>query len=128
MAGGSSRLDLYGQKLSVLAYADNLVLFTNNAAQLQQMLDMMSEATRWTGLCFNVTKCSSLHINGRQKSHVLDFTLIIQGQAMRHLRDGKAYCHLEMPTSHWARQTLEETIMIMQDAHKLDSSLLVPWQ
>ncbi|XP_059575830.1 uncharacterized protein T26G10.4-like [Alligator mississippiensis] len=48
---------------------------------------------------------------------------------MRHLRDGEAYCHLGTPTGHRARQTPEETINgIVQDAHKLDSSLLAPWQ
>ncbi|KYO46877.1 hypothetical protein Y1Q_0014459 [Alligator mississippiensis] len=103
MAGGPSGLNLYSQKLNVLAYANDLVLLTNDAAQLQQMLDMASEAARWMGLCFNITKYTSLHINGRQKSHVLDSTLMIQGQAMRHLHDSKAYCHLGMPTGHQTR-------------------------
>ncbi|KYO39926.1 hypothetical protein Y1Q_0004435 [Alligator mississippiensis] len=31
-------------------------------------------------LHFNVAKCASLHIDGRQKSRVLDSTLTIQGQ------------------------------------------------
>ncbi|KYO46709.1 hypothetical protein Y1Q_0018454 [Alligator mississippiensis] len=47
---------------------------------LQQMPDVTSEAARWMGLRFNVTKYTSLHINRRQKSRVLDSTLTIQGQ------------------------------------------------
>ncbi|KYO47403.1 hypothetical protein Y1Q_0001209 [Alligator mississippiensis] len=91
MAGGPGRLDLYGQKLSIVACADDLVLLTPDTTQLQQMLDMTSEAARWMGLCFNVAKCASLHINRRQKSCVLDSTLTIQGQVMRHLHDGNKY-------------------------------------
>ncbi|KYO46421.1 hypothetical protein Y1Q_0006970 [Alligator mississippiensis] len=76
---GPGGLDLYGQNLSFLAYADDLVLLASDTTQLQQMLDATSEAARWMGLCFNVTKCASLHIDGRQKSRVLDSTLMIQG-------------------------------------------------
>ncbi|KYO27356.1 hypothetical protein Y1Q_0021271 [Alligator mississippiensis] len=54
---------------------------------------------------------------------------MIQGQAMTHLRDGEAFCHLGTLTGHRARQMPEETINgIVQDAHKLDSYLLAPWQ
>ncbi|KYO46420.1 hypothetical protein Y1Q_0006970 [Alligator mississippiensis] len=77
--GSPGGLDLYGQNLSFLAYADDLVLLASDTTQLQQMLDATSEAARWMGLCFNVTKCASLHIDGRQKSRVLDSTLMIQG-------------------------------------------------
>ncbi|KYO42351.1 hypothetical protein Y1Q_0022207 [Alligator mississippiensis] len=87
VAGSPGRLDLNGQKLSVLAYTDNLVLLAPDATQLQQMLDVTSEAARWMGLRFNVAKCASLHIDGRQKSRVLDSTLTIQGQTMRHLKE-----------------------------------------
>ncbi|KYO46145.1 hypothetical protein Y1Q_0021703 [Alligator mississippiensis] len=79
MVGGPSSLDLHSQKLSILAYDDNLILLANDAAQLQWMLDMMSEVARWIGLCFKVTKCTSLHIDGRLKSRILDSTLTIQG-------------------------------------------------
>ncbi|KYO37178.1 hypothetical protein Y1Q_0017755 [Alligator mississippiensis] len=85
VAGGPGELDLYGQKLSVLAYADDLVLLAPEATQLQQMLDVTSEVARWMGLRFNVAKCTSLQIERKQKSCVLDSTLKIQGQAMRHL-------------------------------------------
>ncbi|KYO37675.1 hypothetical protein Y1Q_0010573 [Alligator mississippiensis] len=65
MAVGPGGLDLYGQKLSVLAYADDFVLLAPDATQLQQVLDVTSEVARWMGLCFNVAKCASLHIDGR---------------------------------------------------------------
>ncbi|KYO45799.1 hypothetical protein Y1Q_0021443 [Alligator mississippiensis] len=81
MAVSSGGLDLYSQKLSVLAYTDDLILLAPDATQLQQMLDVTSEVARWMGLHFNVTKCASLHIDGRQNSHILDSTLMIQGQA-----------------------------------------------
>ncbi|KYO20564.1 hypothetical protein Y1Q_0012474 [Alligator mississippiensis] len=100
VVGGCGRLNLYDQKLSILTYANNLILLTNTAAQMQQMLDVTSEAARWMGLCFSVAKCTSLFIDGRKKSHILESTLTIQGQAMRHLHDGKVYCHFGMPTGH----------------------------
>ncbi|KYO20125.1 hypothetical protein Y1Q_0010703 [Alligator mississippiensis] len=56
VAGGPSGLDLYGQKLNVLAYADNLILLAPDTTQLQQMLYVTSKAARWMGLCSNVTK------------------------------------------------------------------------
>ncbi|KYO31974.1 hypothetical protein Y1Q_0012198 [Alligator mississippiensis] len=76
--GGPGGLDLYGRKLSVLAYADNLVLLTSNTAQLWQMLDVTSEVAKWMGLHFNVVKCASLHIDGKKNSHILDSTFTIQ--------------------------------------------------
>ncbi|KYO29329.1 hypothetical protein Y1Q_0017970 [Alligator mississippiensis] len=44
------------------------------------MLDVVSEAARWMGLHLNVAKCTSLHIDSRQKSCIPDSTLTIQDQ------------------------------------------------
>ncbi|KYO45513.1 hypothetical protein Y1Q_0015167 [Alligator mississippiensis] len=91
------------------------------------MLDMRSKVAKWMGLCFNAFKCATLHINCRKKSNILDSTITIQGKQMRCLKDGESYLHLGMSTDHWAKQMSEETICgIVQDAHKLDLSLLVP--
>ncbi|KYO31944.1 hypothetical protein Y1Q_0012173 [Alligator mississippiensis] len=46
VASSPRRLDLYGQKLSVLVYTDDLILHANDAAELQQELDVMSEEAR----------------------------------------------------------------------------------
>lgn len=64
-------------------------------------------------------------VNFRKKSAILDSIVTIQGKQMRYLRDGKSYVHLGMPIRHWVKP--EETICgIMQDARKLDLSLLDP--
>ncbi|KYO48803.1 hypothetical protein Y1Q_0004164 [Alligator mississippiensis] len=58
----------------------DLADLANDAAQLQQVLDVTSKVARWMGLRFNVARCTSLHIDGRQKNCVMDSTLTIQGQ------------------------------------------------
>ncbi|KYO19278.1 hypothetical protein Y1Q_0016280 [Alligator mississippiensis] len=51
--GKTTEILIQSGKLSVLAYANDLVLLTPNTTQLHQMLDVMSEAARWMGLHFN---------------------------------------------------------------------------
>ncbi|KYO42951.1 hypothetical protein Y1Q_0010281 [Alligator mississippiensis] len=47
VAGRPGGLNLYSQKLSILDYADDLILLTPDATQLQQMLNVTSEAARF---------------------------------------------------------------------------------
>ncbi|XP_065438543.1 uncharacterized protein T26G10.4-like [Chrysemys picta bellii] len=73
------------------------------------MLDATSRATDWVGLRFNVKKCATLHIDGSKRDSVETTGFQIQGFRVR--------------------QTPEDTIQeILQDAAKIDASLLSPWQ
>lgn len=129
IANGPGGFNLYDRKVSVLAYADDLVLIAETPEELQNMLATASTAADWMGLTFNATKCASLHVDGSLKDRVLPSVFSIQGAPMTHLSDGETYQHLGTPTGFRAQQTPEATIQaILEDAGKIDTSLLAPWQ
>ncbi|KYO19161.1 hypothetical protein Y1Q_0006517 [Alligator mississippiensis] len=110
MVEGPGGLRLYRWKLSILACTDNIIFLASDPKKLQKMLDISSEEVEWMRLCFNASNCAFLHVNCRKKSTGLDSTVTIQGKQTKCLRDSKSYLHLRMPTSHWVKQMLEETI------------------
>ncbi|XP_065265992.1 uncharacterized protein T26G10.4-like [Emys orbicularis] len=81
------------------------------------------------GLHFNAKKCAALHIDGSKRDLVQGTGFQIQGEPVIPLAEGQAYQHLGTPTGFRVRQTPEDTIQeILQDATKIDASLLAPWQ
>ncbi|XP_067415044.1 uncharacterized protein T26G10.4-like [Emydura macquarii macquarii] len=93
------------------------------------MLDATSQAANWMGLCFNANKCAYLHNNGSRRDSVQATSFHIQGEPMISLEEGEAYQQLGKPTGFCIWQTLEDTIKeILQDATKIETSLLVPWR
>ncbi|XP_073169530.1 signal peptide peptidase-like 3 isoform X3 [Lepidochelys kempii] len=93
------------------------------------MLDAGSRAADWMGLRFNAKKCAPLHINGSKRDSVQTTGFQIQGEPVIPLAEGQAYRHLGMQMGFHVRQTPEDTIQeILQDAAKIDASLLAPWQ
>ncbi|CAM5173819.1 unnamed protein product [Natator depressus] len=126
---GADGFNLHGERVSVLAYADDLVLTADDPENLQRMLHATSRAVDWMGLRFNAKKCASLHINGSKRDSVQTTGFQIQGEPVIHLAEGQAYRHLGMPTGFRVCQTPEDTIQeILQDAATIDASLLAPWQ
>ncbi|CAM5100326.1 unnamed protein product [Natator depressus] len=126
---GADGFNLHGERMSVLAYADDLVLTADDPENLQRMLDATSRVADWKGLRFNAKKCSSLHIDGSKRDSVQATEFQIQGEPVIPLAEGQAYRHLGTPTGFRVRQTPEDTIQeILQDAAKIDTSLLAPWQ
>ena len=57
---------LHGQKISVLAYADDLVLISRTRAGLQSFLDATSMAAETLQLTFHPDKCSTLGLTYNQ--------------------------------------------------------------
>ncbi|KAG6929039.1 hypothetical protein G0U57_006544, partial [Chelydra serpentina] len=129
ISDGADGFDLHGERVNVLAYADDLVLIADDPERLQGMLDTIGRAADWTGLRFNAKKCASLHVDGNTRDSVLTTEFLVQGESVVPLAEGQAYQHLGTPTGFRVRQTPEDTIQeILQDAAKIDASLLAPWQ
>ncbi|CAM4507303.1 unnamed protein product [Caretta caretta] len=128
ISNGTDGFNLHGERVSVLAYVDDLVLTVDHPESVQHMLDATSQAADWMGLHFNAKKCATLHIDGSKRGSVQTTEFQIQGEPVITLAEGQAYQHLGMPTGFRVRQTPEDTIQeILQDAAKIDASLLVSW-
>jgi len=117
-------------RISVLAYADDLVFLAENEMELQQQLDTAAEVAEWSGLTFKPSKCATLHLcrqRGGQRVQPTEFK--INDDPLLVLGDGDHYRHLGVPTGYRNRQTPNETIQQFQDDfEKIDQSLLAPWQ
>ncbi|CAM5097670.1 unnamed protein product [Natator depressus] len=129
ISNGTDGFNLHGERVSVLAYADDLVLTADDPKSLRGMLDATSQTANWMGLRFNAKKCATLHIDGSKRDSVQMTGFQIQGEPVIPLAEGQPYQHLRTPTGFHVRQTPEDTIQeILQDATKIDSFLLAPWQ
>ncbi|CAM4643735.1 unnamed protein product [Caretta caretta] len=70
ISNGTNGFNLHGERVSILAYADDLVLTVDDPESLQRMLDATSRAADWMGLRFNAKKCAALHIDGSKRDSV----------------------------------------------------------
>ncbi|CAM5164584.1 unnamed protein product [Natator depressus] len=110
ISNGADGFNLHGERVSVLAYVDDLVLTADDPENLQRMLDATSQAADWMRLRFNAKKCASLHIDGSKRDSVQMTGFQIQGEPVIPLAEGQAYRHLGTPTGFRVQQTPEETI------------------
>lgn len=118
------------ERVSLLAFADDLALLAENEVALQTQLDTGCEVAEWSGLHFKARKCASLHLSrgrGGQRVQPTEFT--VDENPIAVLTDGDHYRHLGVPTGFRTRQTPVETInQFAEDFRQLDESLLAPWQ
>ncbi|CAM4642046.1 unnamed protein product [Lepidochelys olivacea] len=129
ISNGADGFNLHGERVSILAYADDLALTADDPENLQRMLDATSRAADWMGLRLNAKKCASFHIDGSKRDSVQATEFQIQGEPVIPLAEGQAYRHCSTLTGFRVRQIPEDTIQeILQDAAKIDTSLLAPWQ
>ncbi|XP_067124880.1 uncharacterized protein T26G10.4-like [Centruroides vittatus] len=117
--------NLFNHNIDVLAYADNIALLSSSAAGLQSML---ASIAAWASISFNTHKCASLAIPGkRNTANTLTFT--INDISIPRLSPSEYYKHLGVPTGYARSNTAAEVFdSILQDAEKLDTSRLAPWQ
>lgn len=117
---------LRGSHVSLLAYADDVVLVASCPESLQSQLNLINQAAGWVGLSFKPSKCATLHMSRKK---VLPTAFHIEGQALAILHDGEHYQHLGVPTGIHVDQTPRHTIdRLEQEARKIFDSLLAPWQ
>ncbi|XP_046684359.1 uncharacterized protein T26G10.4-like [Homalodisca vitripennis] len=123
---GEHGVSLHGERVSVLAYADDLAIVARSEASLQALLDSASSAATWVGLRFKPEKCATLHVAGRT---VRPTAFTIYGSPLRVLEDGETYDHLGVPTGMRGDQTPVATIArLEEETAKIFASGLAPWQ
>ncbi|CAM4569022.1 unnamed protein product [Lepidochelys olivacea] len=91
ISNGTDGFNLHGERVSVLAYADELVLTADDPENLQRMLDATSRAADWMGLRFNAKKCATLHIDGSKRDSMQTTGFRIQGEPVIPLAEGQVY-------------------------------------
>ncbi|XP_046684394.1 uncharacterized protein LOC124370148 [Homalodisca vitripennis] len=123
---GEHGVSLHGERVSVLAYADDLAIVARSEASLQALLDSASSAATWVGLRFKPEKSATLHVAGRT---VRPTAFTIYGSPLRVLEDGETYDHLGVPTGMRGDQTPVATIArLEEETAKIFASGLAPWQ
>ncbi|KAG8225592.1 hypothetical protein J437_LFUL004160 [Ladona fulva] len=74
-------VDLTTKKISILAYADDLVLMGHNEEALQRLLDRIGQRTSAAELAFNPAKCATLHLDFPSASPVREMRFVVQGMS-----------------------------------------------
>ncbi|XP_023210577.1 uncharacterized protein LOC111613450 [Centruroides sculpturatus] len=119
---------LNGYPTSVLAYADDIALISDTAEGLQLQLDAIADWTKWANINFNIAKCGTLSIRGKEHT-TSNNSFLINQQTIPVLGNDDAYRHLGVPTGFGKHDTPAATINgILQSLVKLHTSKLAPWQ
>ena len=122
----------FGSDISVLAYADDLVIISRNSDKLQKLLDSASEAASIMGLEFRPDKCASLSLTyGRKfKDNIQLSDYIVQGKAIPPLKAHEHYRYVGVPIGMIrvvsSLQKLAEDLCV--DLDRIGKSLRTPWQ
>ncbi|UYV72473.1 hypothetical protein LAZ67_9003287 [Cordylochernes scorpioides] len=80
--------------VSVLAYADDLLIMAKDKESLQALLDTTGDLAGKIGPHFKGPKCATLHLDCRKKRTTLPTTFCIQEQPISAMREEDRYCHL----------------------------------
>ncbi|XP_023219816.1 uncharacterized protein LOC111621798 [Centruroides sculpturatus] len=119
---------LLGEKVSVIAYADDLALISHTKEGLQQQLDAISEWANWAGMRFKPSKCATLSVIGTQRT-AKNTIFNLQDSQLPSLNPDDTYRHLGVPTGFATHPTdLRIYDKITNDISQLDRSKLAPWQ
>ena len=123
---------LHGQPISVLAYADDLVLVSRTRQGLQELLNVVSKAADVLSLVFRPEKCASISLTcaKRETSRVSPFVFQVQGHDVPCLAKEESYRYLGVPIGliYDADDMNSITERLIKDLEKLRDSLLAPWQ
>ena len=123
---------LHKQKISALAYADDLVLVSRTREGLQEFLDHVSDAADILSLDFRPDKCATLSAtcNKREPARVSDTVFRIQDTEIPVLTDHEPYRYLGVPVNliYNSQDMTGITSRLERDLIKIKESLLAPWQ
>ena len=123
---------LHGHPVSVLAYADDLVLMSRTRDGLQSLLNDVSLAADILNLNFRPDKCASLSLtcNKREPTRVGDTVFNVQRGGIPVLSKEESYRYLGVPIGllYDASDMCNITNKLISDLEKIRDSLLTPWQ
>jgi hypothetical protein len=66
--GGSAGINIAGENVAVLAFADDIILLSSDAATAQKQLDMLRDFLDAMGMGLSTGKCSTFHIKTAHKT------------------------------------------------------------
>jgi hypothetical protein len=122
-------LQHHGQSISILAYADDLVILARNKESLQTILDTVSSAADTLHLQFRLDKCDSLSMQKRAPPIQLN-KFLVQGKSIPALNCKDHYRYLGVPIGLIPNvsdlQKLIDDLTAKLD--KIEKSLLALWQ
>ena len=122
----------HGLPISVLAYADDLVLICRDKKKLQQLVEAAGETAMLIGLEFRPDKCASLCVTYSKRVEgnfqLIDFT--VQDRIMPALNQHEHYRYLGVPIGMMRDIDSLDHLLddLCQDLERINSSLLAPWQ
>jgi hypothetical protein len=123
---------LHGHPVSVLAYADDLVLMSRTRDGLQSLLNDVSLAADILNLSFRPDKCASLSLtcNKREPTRVGDTVFNVQRGGIPVLSKEESFRYLGVPIGllYDASDMCNITNKLISDLEKIRDSLLTPWQ
>ena len=119
---------MYGTGISVLSYADDLVVVGKSEKDLHLILKGVCDEAQRLGLSFNPKKCASLHVSGK-KHDALATRFEVQGSQVPVLGKEDYYRHLGVPTGYRSLVSVTNYVdKMIEDLDKVDKSFLAPWQ
>lgn len=119
-------LTVHGLPISILAFADDLVIVAKNKEEMQRMLNAMVELMSDAGLAFNPSKCATLHVN---KGKVYETKFLIQGRGVRNLDEDGTYEYLGVQLGKNKRSDMHDfAVTFLNDLKAIEDSKLAPWQ
>jgi hypothetical protein len=115
--------------ISILAYADDLVILARNSQTLQTLLDAVSSAADCLSLQFRPDKCASLCL-ARTTPRIQQNQLLIQTQLIPALQREDHYRYLGVPIGLVPNITNLQNLVddLTCKLEKIEQSLLAPWQ
>ena len=119
----------HGIAISVLAYADDLVIMARSPESLQLLLDAVSSAVDVLSLKFCPDKCASLS-QTKRAPRIEHNDFVVQTQPIPALRREDHYRYLGVPIGLIHKVTQIETLVdeLTEKLLKIERSLLAPWQ
>ena len=119
-----------GHPISILAYADDLVILSKSSVGLQQLLTTASIMATKLQLKFKPAKCASLALECRRGTTVRAVDFSVQGNIIPALTEEQHYRYLGVPIGLYRTDNSLETLVtkMTEDIHRIESSLLAPWQ
>jgi hypothetical protein len=119
----------HGSSISILAYADNIVILACNKDSLLSLLDAVSSAADSRNLQFRPDKCASLSM-AKHAPHIQFNECLVQGESISALDREDHYHYHGVPIG--LIPNISDLQKLVDDLtsklEKIKTSLLAPWQ